>query len=243
MTTDSPFAPLFLLADSQLLFRGAHGASVLDRARHHLPRPARCAYLGAANGDDPVFHDLFQAAIQGAELGEGRMVHSHFAADDRQWLEGAHLVVLGGGDVERGWRIFEQSGITEVLHARYAAGAVLLGVSAGAVHLGWGHLNLVPALVGAHEEAEDWLPLKRRMAATRDRVRGLGIPMGAALLFHPDGTAEAVRRPIHELTFPPRDDEAETPQPRPGLEDVREGLLLPPGEENGRDEAPDQPVN
>lgn len=246
MSGDPPFAPLFLLADSQLLFRGAHGPSILERARHHLPRSARCAYLGAANGDDPVFFELFQAAVEGAEMvadpGDARMVESRFRDEDREWLEGADLVVLAGGDVERGWRLFEQAGVPALLQARYAAGAVLLGVSAGAVHLGWGHLHLVPALVGAHEEADDWADLRRRMAASREGVRGLGVPTGGGLIYHPDGTAEAVRRPVHELTFPPAGESGDPP-PRPTAEEIRENLLLPPGEGNGHDRPPDEPVN
>jgi cyanophycinase len=227
------FAPLLLLADSQLLFRGAHGPSLLDRARAHLPpsRPARCAYLGAANGEERAFYELFQAAVEAAGLGEGRMVHSRFAADDREWLERADLVVLSGGDVARGWRIFEQSGIAEVLTGRYAAGAVLLGVSAGAVHLGWGHLNLVPAVIGAHEEADDWSDLRRRLAASHERVRGLGIPTGGGCLYHSDGAVEAVRRPLHELIW---EEDGNT---------LRDSLLLPPDEEAGDELAPDEPVN
>jgi hypothetical protein len=227
------FAPLFLLADSQLLFRGAHGPSLLDRARGHLPssRPARCAYLGAANGEERAFYELFQAALEAAGLAEGRMVRSRFAAADREWLERADLVVLSGGDVARGWRLFEQSGISEVLTSRYAAGAVLLGVSAGAVHLGWGHLNLVPAVIGAHEEADDWSDLRRRLAASHERVRGLGIPTGGGFLYHSDGAVEAVRRPLHELIW---EDDGNT---------LRDSLLLPPGEEAGGDLAPDEPVN
>jgi len=220
----SGFAPLFLLADSQLLFHGAHGPSILDRARAHLPSPARCAYLGAANGEDPAFFDLFRAAVDAAGLGEGRLVGSLYGADDRAWLETAELIVLSGGDVERGWRIFQQSGIAETLTSRYAAGAVLLGVSAGAVHLGWGYLNLVPALIGAHEETEDWPDLRRRLAASRERVRGLGIPTGGGFIYHSDGTAEAVRRPLHEMIW------------EEGGEGIRDSLLLPVGDE-GTDES------
>jgi cyanophycinase len=145
------------------------------------------------------------------------MVRSAYGDDDRRWLESAHLVVLAGGDAERAWRIFEQTGIREALLARYAAGAVLLGVSAGAMHLGWDHLNLVPALVGAHEEGEDWARLRRRVEAARPPVRGLGIPFGAGLICHPDGTMEALRHPITELV--------------PEEDGVRHSLLLPPGPE------------
>lgn len=216
----SPFAPLFLLADSQLLFGGSGTPSILERAHRHLPPAPRAAYLGPANGEDPAFHDLFQAAMEAAGIGEHRMVRTIYEDADRQWLESADLVVLSGGDVDRGWRAFRQAGIDEALQKRYADGAVLLGVSAGAVHLGWGHLNLVSALLGAHDEADDWPDLRRRMAASREKIRGLGVPTGGGLLYHPDGTVEAVRRPVHELVW---DEEGG---------EVKTSLLLPPADED-----------
>lgn len=228
----SPFAPLYLLADSQLLFAGAGGRSILDRARRHLPPSPRAAYLGASNGDDPAFYDLFAAAMDCACITERRLVSSLYGDDDRAWLAGAHLVVLSGGDVERGWRIFEQSGIREALHERYAAGAVLLGVSAGAVHLGWDYLQLVPARIGAHAEADGWSDLRRRTAASKEPVRGLGIPTGGGLVVHPDGAAEAVRRPVTELAFA-GGEEGGDESDRGG--EIRESLLLPP--------AVDEPVH
>lgn len=227
----SPFAPLYLLADSQLLFAGAGEPSILERARYHLPAAPRAAYLGAANGDDPVFYELFEAAVTAVGIRERRLVGSLFADDDRAWLAGAHLVVLSGGDVERGWRIFEQSGIRDALLERYAAGAVLLGVSAGAVHLGWDFLHLVPARIGAHAEADGWSDLRRRMRKAREPVRGLGIPTGGGLVVHPDGAAEALRRPVTELAFAAVD-------AADGGE-IRESLLLPPGEDDDADDAAD----
>ena len=230
----SPFAPLFLLADSQLLFQGAGGRdSILEQVRQHLPDSPRAAYLGAANGEEPTFYELFEAAMDGAGIGEARMVRSIYGDDDRDWLEGADLVVLSGGDVDRGWRAFRQAGIDEALQRRYADGAVLLGVSAGAVHLGWGHLNLVSALIGAHDEEADWGEVRRRMGKSREKVRGLGIPTGGALVYHPDGAVEAVRRPVHELVW---DEDGE---------EVRTSLLLPPqeGEEEGGEDEGDGTEN
>jgi hypothetical protein len=54
------------------------------------------------------------------------------------------------------------------------------------------------------------------MRKAREPVRGLGIPTGGALVVHPDGAAEAVRRPVTELAF--SEDGGE----------IRESLLLPP---------------
>lgn len=219
---ESPFRPLYLLADSQLLFAGEGRPSILERVVDDLPESPRAAYAGAANDDDPAFYGLFEAAVGAAGIRRRGMVRSAFQEADRKLLEAADLVVLAGGDVERGWRIFEQTGMREVLLERYAAGAVLLGVSAGAAHLGWDHLNLAPALIGAHAEADDWADLRRRMARSEGRVRGLGIPTGGGLVIHPDGSAEAVRHPVTELVFPEEGDE------------IAESLLFPPGTDDPR---------
>lgn len=51
-------------------------------------------------------------------------------------MQRAQLIVLAGGDVRLGWNTFENTGMKDVIVDRYAHGAVLVGVSAGAVQLG-----------------------------------------------------------------------------------------------------------
>ena len=226
--------PIYCLADSQLLFWRPEGARepYLTRLAADLPadRPVRAAYVGASNGDDPAFYSIFTAAMDGLGIGERRMVLSSFPSEDRDWLQSADLIVLAGGDPLQGWRIFTQSGMDEILRERHFAGAVLLGVSAGAVQLGWlidparsaadeaptdgspppertpaeelvTALRLVPAVVGVHEEADDWTPLKRLVTTSGLEVRGLGIPSGGGLAYHPDRTVEPLRLPVQELAF------------------------------------------
>lgn len=208
--------PIYCLADSQLLFwRDDDGELWLDRvvgttrAGAANGDPLRAAYVGASNGDEPAFYSIFAAAMEAAGISEHRMVHSSFDAEDRAWLSGADLVVLAGGDPERGWRIFEQSGMREVITARYFEGATLLGVSAGAVQLGWAAgpepvltFRLVPAVLSAHDEEDDWRELRRLLESkevSELSIRGLGIPTGGGLVYHPDGAVEPVRHAIHEL--------------------------------------------
>lgn len=222
--------PIYCLADSQLLFwRDEDGAPWLDRvvgttrAGKANGDPLRAAYVGASNGDEPAFYSIFAAAMEAVGIGEHRMVHSSFDAEDRAWLARADLVLLAGGDPLRGWRIFEQSGLREAITARYFEGATLLGVSAGAVQLGWAAgpepvltFRLVPAVLSAHDEEDDW-PSLRRLLASKEvaelSVRGLGIPTGGGLVYHPDGAVEPVRHALHELV---REDGA-----------VRHSLLFP----------------
>lgn len=231
---DRELQPLLCLADSQLLFwqEGGAGPRWLERALGGVPAKAvRAAYVGASNGDEPAFYSIFAAAMESLGVSTHRMILSQFGRDDRAWLEGADLILLAGGDPMRGWRVFEQSGLREAITARYFAGATLVGVSAGAVQLGWlagpeaaegaapgaGELaatfRLVPAVVGVHEEGEDWRRLRALLRAANAPVRGLGIPSGGGLAYHPDGVVEPVRHPVHEWV------------PQEG--ELRHSLLLP----------------
>lgn len=206
-------APLFLLADSQLLFWGDEDGHFIDRiAAYAGPGAPRAAYLGASNGDDPEFYGLFVAAMEGIGPAECRMIPTHPSDEDRAFLERADVVLLAGGHVERGWRAFEAGGVRHAVERRYHAGAVLIGVSAGAVQLGtagWPEGDphaafptggLAPFVVDAHAEDEDWAALRTVVHARGEGARGMGIPSGAGLVCHPNGSVEAVRHPVVEVS-------------------------------------------
>lgn len=219
--------PIYCLADSQLLFWREEGRAEpwLASIREKLPSAAggegrpRAAYVGASSGDEPAFYSIFRAAVEAVGIEDHRMILSRFGGQDREFLASADLIVLSGGDPVRGWKIFEQSGLQEAITRRYFEGAVLLGVSAGAVQLGWAAapeeeaedgagigagavtftFRLVPAVVGVHEEDRDWGRLRRLLEVSGVTVRGLGIPSGGGLAYHPDGVIEPIRLPVHEL--------------------------------------------
>jgi cyanophycinase-like exopeptidase len=207
-------APLFLLADSQLLFWGDEDGLFIDRiAAYTGPGTPRAAYLGASNGDDPDFYGLFVAAMEGIGPAECRMITVRPSAEDLAFLESADVVLLAGGDVERGWRAFEAGALGEAVVRRHHAGAVLIGVSAGAVQLGttgwpegdpdaafptWG---LAPFVVDAHAEDEEWAALRAVVRARGEGARGMGISRGGGLVYHPDGSVEAVRHPVEEVSI------------------------------------------
>jgi len=214
--------PIYCLADSQLLFwrEPSTGASWLETVAQGLPREgARAAYLGASNGDNPDFYSIFAAAMDSIGITDHRMILSTFPEEDRQFLDSSDLILLAGGDPLRGWRVFEQSGMREVITRRYFAGATLVGISAGAVQLGWAigpddrppsaidsdavHLTfrLVPAILEAHGEADDWQMLRRLLDVSSLNVRGLGLPSGGGLAYHPDGAVEPIRRPLQEMVI------------------------------------------
>jgi hypothetical protein len=208
----SPIRPMFLLADSQLLFFRGQDGRFLDRviaAVGAVEEPLRAAYLGASNGDVPAFYDIFLAAMEGVGVRACRMIPASPSAEDRAFLDGAHVVLLAGGDAERGWRAFQEAGLVERIIARYAAGAVLIGISAGAVQLGlrawtaegrgFDTFRLAPMLVAVHDEPE-WTALADATAAMEGMGRGIGIPLGGGAVIHADLSVEPVRKGLVEIS-------------------------------------------
>jgi hypothetical protein len=236
----STLKPIFLLADSQLLFwRDEEGHRFLDRARALIDteassRTPKAAYLGASNGDLPEFYDLFVGAM--AEIGirgdDCRHIPSQPDAEDLEFLAAADLILLAGGDVQKGWRAFTASSLKDKIMERYYDGAILIGVSAGAVQLGlkgWNDdeifdtFRLVPFVIDVHDEPS-WSGLLRAVPKAGEVARGFGIPSGGGALYHPDYSVEPVR---HSLT--------EVEATENGL---RQALLFPGGEQGEEAAAP-----
>jgi cyanophycinase-like exopeptidase len=208
--------PLYLFADSQLLFWKPGGKLLFQGLFPEDSAPPAAAYLGASNGDREEFYSIFEAAMEAVGITERRMIKASFDSDDRAFLERAQLILLAGGDVRLGWSTFEKTGMKEVILARYAQGATLVGISAGAVQLGRQTLfnteesaslelidvfNFVPALIDVHDEEHEWARLSRTIHMLEGTVTGLGIPTGGGIVAHPDGTIEALRRPVDEFSW------------------------------------------
>ena len=215
----STIKPIFLLADSQLLFWRAEEGLFLARARALLDaedeaaerggRAPRAAYLGASNGDAPEFYELFVAAMEQIAIADCRQIPSHPSPGDLEFLGGADLILLAGGSVEQGWRAFKEAGLDQKLVERYYGGALLVGISAGAVQLGlkgWDDagdkaldmLRIVPFVVDAHDEP-GWGRLQQAVRKAGEHGRGLGIPSGGGALYHPDYSVEPVRQAVVEV--------------------------------------------
>lgn len=206
--------PIFLLADSQLLFWQSGPTRWLARVRAQLrpptpDRPQTAAYIGASNGDQPIFFELCVAALATAALHDCRHIRAHPSADDRAYLAQADLIVLAGGDPQQGWAALRANGLSATLDACYRRGAVLLGISAGAMQLGlrgWSErgsaaaasfatLGLAPYVVSAHDEP-GWSSLRDVLRADDQQRQGLGIRTGGGAICYPDGRLEAVRQPL-----------------------------------------------
>jgi cyanophycinase-like exopeptidase len=210
--------PLYLLADSQLLFWRRHNRLLLEAALDGWThdQPPSAAYIGASNGDRAEFYEIFDAAMDALGITDRRMVGSSFDPDDRAFLERAQLIILAGGDVRLGWNTFEKTGMKDVILDRYSKGAVLVGISAGAVQLGrYGVVqtpetsttelidlfNLAPMIIDAHDERTEWARLSRAIRMLEGSVPGLGIPSGGGVIVHANGAIEPLRYPAHAITF------------------------------------------
>lgn len=234
-----PVKPIFLLADSQLLFwRDAAGELFLERLRREVDSDEpKAAYVGASNGDQEEFFELFRGALEGIGWKDCRMIPTEPTERDLEYFDEADLVLLAGGDVRRGWRAFKKNGLRQKVIERYYGGAVLAGVSAGAVQLGmrgfWEEegdklklfetWKLVPAIVDVHDEANEWRRLGRCVLRADEKLQGLGIPSGGGAVLHQDLTLEPVRRSLVELTL---SEERELSQ----------SLIFPVREEGGDEE-------
>ncbi|MGI8548565.1 MAG: Type 1 glutamine amidotransferase-like domain-containing protein [Gemmatimonadaceae bacterium] len=220
MSVLAALGSIYLLADSQTLFPSQDAHSFAEDARSLLEgRDPSAAYIGAANGDDPAFYGIFGAAMDVAGISERRMIPSTCSGEDARFLASADVIVVAGGDVRLGAEVLASSGMGQAIVDRHVAGAVIVGVSAGAVLLGqpgWiedsrsddgtvsaeqvNALSLVPWMIDAHDEAGGWSRLQRRVRQVEPYARGLGLPSGGGLVVHGDGSLQPLRRPIVELT-------------------------------------------
>jgi peptidase E len=198
--------PIYLFADSQLLFWKENGYLFLDlvRARVDAKSP-KAAYIGASNGDKPEFYAIFEEAMQSIMIRDCRMISSSYGTDDAAFINEADIILLAGGDVEKGWKIIEQSGMKTDIIRRYTEGALLIGISAGAAQLGmlagseagnFETLKLVPFIISAHEEKTGWEGLQRVIERSSWELQGIGIPTGGGAVYHQDNSVEPIRHPL-----------------------------------------------
>jgi len=224
--------PIYLFSDSQLLFWRQNGIRFLDSLREFiLEESPKAAYIGASNGDQPEFYHLFEAAMKEIGIKNCRMILSSFSEEDQAFLEEADLILLAGGDVEQGWNVFQSIGLKEAITKKYYDGALLIGISAGAVQLGAcgrgkeeekvngliDTFRLVPFIIGAHEEKEEWKKLSETIQLRGGYEKGIGIPMGGGMIYHPDQTVEPIRYPLYECST--KDEQISSNLLFPGVEE------------------------
>ncbi len=209
------FRPIYLFADSQILFWRPFDALFISSLRKLLSAESpKAAYIGASNDDNPEYYGIFEAAMDSIGLRDRRMIAAELSPDDASFVEQSDLILLAGGDVKRGWRTFEQNGLKDLIITAYSKGVLLIGISAGAAQLGmlgrseadsqckdlFNTFRLVPFVIGAHEEDSDWATLKRMLQVSGINVSGIGIPAGGGMIYHADHSIEAIRYPLHEFS-------------------------------------------
>jgi peptidase E len=207
-----PLKPIYLFANSSLLFW--QSGLLLEALRDMIDAESpKAAYIGASNDDDPNFYSIFELVMDQMGIRQRRMIRKSFSAEDASFVAEADLILLAGGDVQKGWQVFERSGMREAIIERYYAGGLLMGVSAGAVQLGllgWPDgelspdalfptLKLVPFLIDVHDEEQEWSRLKQVLKMTGDQ-RGIGIQAGGGMIYYADGSIEPIRFPAHEFS-------------------------------------------
>lgn len=205
-----PVQPLYLFADSQLLFWSDGIKRFLQSIVQPVSVPtSTAAYVGASNDDQPEFFEIFEAAMNDVGIRRCQMIASSFEPSHRDALESADIIVLSGGDVEAGWKTIQETGMKDVLINRYHAGAIIVGISAGAIQLGRYHvvekqdcslelidtIGLVPFIVSTHEEKRGWEPLVSVIELLEGTASGIALSTGGGAAYHTDGSFEAIRYP------------------------------------------------
>lgn len=157
-------AALLLLADSQLLFRPQQLPQV---AQQFAGRSVQAAYVGAANGHQREFFELACAALQTLF---GQPVPCAFVRTSEEIpAQPVNLLLLAGGNVSLGWEFLRQPALRAwVSGVLENPAALVIGVSAGAIHLGRGcdpdsghpvaqaYLDAFPHFIAVHEEQQGW---------------------------------------------------------------------------------------
>jgi peptidase E len=211
--------PIFLLADSQLLFYKSEDGLFLNSLKKLIHKDAdvneiKAAYIGASNNDNPQFFEIFESAMHQIGIRNCRMINSFPEKEDIDFLKSANIILLAGGDTYKGWDVIKRNGWDEIITKKYSQGAILIGVSAGAVQLGlkgyresiedvekdtgYDTLQLVPFIIDVHGD-DDWLNLSKRVELEEGPLKGYGIPYGAGIIYYPDMSLEAVRYSCTEV--------------------------------------------
>ncbi len=232
-----PIQPIYLLADSQLLFQAIDGRPLLEEACRGIDKPSlKAAYIGASNGDDPVFFSLFEGAMDLLGIEQRRHIMAAYDDEDQEWLQDSDLILLAGGNVARGWEVLDGTEMKPDLIQAYYSGSILVGISAGAIQLGLGGwqdeepgeeddlletFKLIPFYLDAHDEDNKWQRLRSVVSSAGSHAKCIGIPKGGGMIYHPDHTLEPVRQPLVELALEETNEDSH----------LVETLLFPPDKE------------
>ncbi|KAA3609728.1 MAG: hypothetical protein D8M58_09220 [Calditrichaeota bacterium] len=195
--------PIFLFADSQPLFDCPINFPQVLGINN-----CKAAYISFSNNDEPEYYEIFLALMEKQNIKECMHITSNYTTSEKTFLEQADLILLSGGDTEKGWKKIEEKNLPQLLLKKYSQGKIIMGVSAGAVQLGSGFrskqsfvstLNLLPITIDVHNEEDEWANLKSIVTEDKPTLLGIGIPLHGAMLYHADGAVEALQKPLAEF--------------------------------------------
>jgi len=195
--------PVYLFADSQPLFETS-----IKFLSNSTAQNASAAYIGFSNKNEPVFYEIFLAIMNNQGITNCMQISSNFSDTEKEFLENSNLILLAGGDTKLGWKILQETACDKILQKKYSEGSILIGVSAGAIQLGLGFmannvkieaLQIIPMYIDVHDEQNNWNDLKLAVLKYTPALGGLGIPLHGGLVYHVDGTIQAIAKPIEEF--------------------------------------------
>lgn len=184
-----------------LIAHGVPGDELHDRAFELAgPRPS-VAWIGAASNDSRPWFERVAKVLRQRYGADVQMAKDDEAA---RIIADARMLYFGGGDVKLLADRVEQLELAEIVRRRRREGAVLVGVSAGAIGLTrywiefpddnpalarptrFACIGAVDCAVDCHDEDSDWEELRALLAAwALDEpdavVDAYGIPLGGAI--------------------------------------------------------------
>jgi cyanophycinase len=178
---------------------------------------APIAFVPAASGAAD-YGEAFLEHYEGLGAPPGYVVPIHDRASaneagNAQQLARAGLIYIGGGDTQRLLDALHDSAALKAIASAYDNGAVIVGMSAGAMALaawgvssdegvgvlrGWGWLP--DAIVAPHYDADRAEALREALLEQPNMI-GLGLPEDTALVFSPEGDVATWGRGQVHVTF------------------------------------------
>ena len=190
-----------------LIAHGVPGDALHDRVFELAGARPLVAWVGAANDDSLPWFERAAAVLRrryGADL---RRVRTASPDESQRLVDEAPLIYLPGGDVSLLSERLRALGLDEPIRRRHAAGALVVGVSAGAIGLTrwWVEfpedgrppyripcIGALDVAIDCHDEESGWEELRALLGAwAREEpdavVEAYGIPAGGALELAPGG--------------------------------------------------------
>jgi cyanophycinase-like exopeptidase len=180
----------------------------------------KATYVGFGTDDNEDFYGMFVEAmgLVGIAKSDCRQVHGTPSSEEKSHLEASDVILIGGGDPYKIWRLLEDTYVGEQIRWRYYNGAVIIGVGEGAMILGqkawikqscekekekedyrvFKTFEMVPILVSP-DFGRYRVELEKMLAEQPTGGRILGLPQLGAVIFNRDGTLEPAWSPATEI--------------------------------------------